>query len=178
MALWNFCYTVPDGEGNFKKILLLHFFPIWANVMRTISTVMVHIFTPKVLLMWVPELMTEGQRKVKTFRVLEWWLQDLHEWMNGATIKTEWSSFYKNQEAHGPWHSAWEPTWQFAKVPHYCLSTPWVEIELIFTLGAAVSEIRADFQNCHLWAWNLVIGQSSRSCTYTLFLPPWHQNWA
>ena len=34
----------------------------------------------------------------------------------------------------------------------YSLSTPGVEIELIFTLGAAVSEIRADFQNCHIWA--------------------------
>ncbi len=34
----------------------------------------------------------------------------------------------------------------------YSLSTPGVEIELIFTLGAAVSEIQADFQNCHIWA--------------------------
>ena len=42
-----------------------------------------------------------------------------------------------------------------------------VEIELIFALWAAVSEI----QNCHIWAWNLAFGQSSRSCTYTLFLP-------
>ncbi len=45
-----------------------------------------------------------------------------------------------------------------------------VEIELIFSLRAAVSEIRADFQNCHIWAWNLAIGESSRSCTYTAFL--------
>ncbi len=30
--------------------------------------------------------------------------------------------------------------------------------------------MRADFQNCHIWAWNLVIGKSSRSCTYTIFL--------
>ncbi len=29
-------------------------------------------------------------------------------------------------------------------------STPWVEIELIFTLGAAVSVIQADFQHCHI----------------------------
>ncbi len=34
----------------------------------------------------------------------------------------------------------------------YSLSTPGVVIELIFTLGAAVSEIQADFQNCHIWA--------------------------
>ena len=33
-----------------------------------------------------------------------------------------------------------------------------------------VSEKRADFQNCHIWVWNVVIGQSSRTCTYTLFL--------
>ncbi len=27
-----------------------------------------------------------------------------------------------------------------------------VEIELVFTLSVAVSEILADFQNCHMWA--------------------------
>ena len=43
-----------------------------------------------------------------------------------------------------------------------------VEIELIFALQAPASKIRDDFQNCHIWAWNLAIGQS---CTYTLFLP-------
>ena len=42
-----------------------------------------------------------------------------------------------------------------------------VEIELIFPLRAAVSKIRANFQDCHNWAWNLANGQSSRSCTYT-----------
>ncbi len=30
-----------------------------------------------------------------------------------------------------------------------------VEIELIFALRAAVSEMRTNFQNCHIWAWNL-----------------------
>ena len=30
-----------------------------------------------------------------------------------------------------------------------------VEIELTFALRAAASEILADFQNCHIWAWNL-----------------------
>ncbi len=30
-----------------------------------------------------------------------------------------------------------------------------VEIELIFAVRAAVSEIRANFQNCPTWAWNL-----------------------
>ena len=32
------------------------------------------------------------------------------------------------------------------------ISTPRVEIELIFALRAVVPEIRADFQNCHIWA--------------------------
>ena len=34
----------------------------------------------------------------------------------------------------------------------YSLSTSGVEIELIFTLGAAVSDTQADFQNCHIRA--------------------------
>ena len=36
-----------------------------------------------------------------------------------------------------------------------------VEIELIiiFALRAAVSEIRVNFQNCRIWAWNFAIGQ-------------------
>ena len=56
--------------------------------------------------------------------------------------------------------------------PMLCFYPQGVEIELnIFALRAAVFEIRANFQNCHIWAWNLASGQSSRSCTYTLFLP-------
>ena len=67
-------------------------------------------------------------------------------------------------------------TWPVAKVPEAAhipvLFLPQgVEIELIFALWAAFHEIQADFQTCHIWAWNLAIGQSSRSCTYTLFLP-------
>ena len=31
-------------------------------------------------------------------------------------------------------------------------------------------DIRVIFQNCCIWAWDLVITKSSRSCTYTLFL--------
>ncbi len=55
----------------------------------------------------------------------------------------------------------------------YSLSTPveGVDIELIFALWAAVSEIRANVQNCHIWAWNVASRQISRSCTYALFLP-------
>ncbi len=56
----------------------------------------------------------------------------------------------------------------------YSFSTQGIELELIFALQAAVSEIEADCQNWHIWAWNLATGQSSRSWTYTgtLFLPP------
>ncbi len=43
-------------------------------------------------------------------------------------------------------------SWTYTRfLPH------WFEIEFIFTLWAAVSEMRADFQNCHIWAWNLAI---------------------
>ena len=33
-----------------------------------------------------------------------------------------------------------------------------------FALQASVSEIRADFQNCHIWVWNLKFEKSGRSC--------------
>ena len=46
--------------------------------------------------------------------------------------------------------------WKVAKVPEvatYTLFLPQViEIELIFALRAAASEMRAHFQNCHIWA--------------------------
>ncbi len=38
---------------------------------------------------------------------------------------------------------------------------------LISALYAAVSEIWSHFQNYHSWAWDLPIGQSARTCTYT-----------
>ncbi len=66
---------------------------------------------------------------------------------------------------------------KFQKLHIYSISPSGVENELIFTLWAAVSEIRADFQNCHIWAWNLVIGQYARSRTYTLSTPG-GQHWA
>ena len=49
-------------------------------------------------------------------------------------------------------------TWPLAKiseVAHTVFLTLWVVIKLIFALQVAVSEIRNDFQNCHIWAWNL-----------------------
>ncbi len=60
---------------------------------------------------------------------------------------------------------------KFQKLHIYSLSTPGVEIELIFALRAGVSEIRADFQNWYIWAWSMAIGQSSRNCN-TLPLSP------
>ena len=68
-------------------------------------------------------------------------------------------------------------TWPLAKRSGSCTYTLFlpqgVQIELIIHLRAVVSEVhvRANFHTCHIWAWNLTIGQSSRSCTYTLFLP-------
>ncbi len=56
----------------------------------------------------------------------------------------------------------------------FLLFSPGVEIEVIFfffALQAAVSEILADFQNCHIWVWNLAFGRSPKSCTHSFFLP-------
>ena len=39
-----------------------------------------------------------------------------------------------------------------AKVPEAAHVLNGVEIEVIFALRAGVSEIRANFQNCHIWA--------------------------
>ena len=46
---------------------------------------------------------------------------------------------------------------KFQKLYIYSLSSPGSEINLTFALRAAVSEIRTDFQNFHIWAWNLAI---------------------
>ncbi len=43
-----------------------------------------------------------------------------------------------------------------------------VEFDLIFAIRTAVSEMRANFQHCHIWPWNLAICQSSRRCRYIL----------
>ncbi len=40
----------------------------------------------------------------------------------------------------------------FQKLHKYSLSTQGIEIELIFILWEAVSEIRTDLQKCHIWA--------------------------
>ncbi len=61
----------------------------------------------------------------------------------------------KNKLGNGP---------KFKKLHIHSLSQD-VEIEHIFVVCAAGSEILADFQNCHIWPWNLDIGQNSRSGT-------------
>ncbi len=85
----------------------------------------------------------------------------------------EYSTMYiqTEQEAHGPWCSQLEnQLGHLPKLHIYSLSNLGIKTELIFTLWAAVSQIWADFRNGHIWAWNLVIDQSARSCTYSLFL--------
>ncbi len=53
-------------------------------------------------------------------------------------------------------------------------------IEFVFDLQAAVSEKQSDFQNCHIWAWNLAIcKKNSRSyIAFSSFLVPKGSNWA
>ncbi len=46
-----------------------------------------------------------------------------------------------------------------------------IEFILVFTLRAAFSEIQTEFQNWHIWAWNLTIGKSSRSAHILSFYP-------
>ncbi len=57
-------------------------------------------------------------------------------------------------------------TWPLAKVPKLHIHTLFLpkgfKIELIFAQWATVSDILTDFQNCHIWAWNLAIDESSR----------------
>ncbi len=66
-------------------------------------------------------------------------------------------------------HETW-PLGHWQKIQIYPLSTQGSKLSL-FSLYA-VSEIWADFQNCHIWAWNLTIGQSSRTGTYTPYTTP------
>ncbi len=60
---------------------------------------------------------------------------------------------------------------EFQKLHIHSLSTSGSQNWAYFALRAAVSKIRANFLTCDIWTWNLASGQSSRSCTRTLFLP-------
>ncbi len=67
-------------------------------------------------------------------------------------------------------------TWQLAKVPevaHIMSFYPRVSKLSFFFRSVMGTSFRDTgwFQTCHIWAWNLAIGQSSRSCTYSLFPP-------
>ena len=45
---------------------------------------------------------------------------------------------------------------RFQKLHLFSLSTPTgSKIGVIFSVGVKFSKIQADFQNCHIWAWNL-----------------------
>ena len=54
----------------------------------------------------------------------------------------------------------------------YSLPAQGVEIKLIFALRAAIFEIRANFQNFHIWAWNMEFEDRSQSCKYILSVHP------
>ena len=66
-------------------------------------------------------------------------------------------------------------TWPFSKVPevaHTLFFYPQgVEIGLILTLLAAVSEVWADFQNCYIWVWNLDTDKRSKIAHILPFNP-------
>ncbi len=66
---------------------------------------------------------------------------------------------------YGPWPLSYTHT------PFRPQTPEGVEIELILALWTAVSEIRVNFQNCHIWAGNLSIGQSPKSYIYSLSTP-------
>ncbi len=69
------------------------------------------------------------------------------------------------------WHKREKEAQRLFMKLHYSLSTPRGEIELIFALRAAVSDTQANFQNGNIWAWNLAIGQTPRSCAHSPFSP-------
>ncbi len=61
-------------------------------------------------------------------------------------------------------HEIW-PLAKFSEVAHklsFYLRGPKLSLFSLY---------RPIFKNCHIWAWNLAIGQTSRSCMYTDFLP-------
>ncbi len=106
--------------------------------------------------------------------------QKLHIYLLSTPRGQNWACF-------SPTGSGFQDMGQFSKLPYLGMKLghqpssrsctyslfllQGVEIELNFALWAAVSEIQADFQNHHIWEWNLASGQNSRSCTYTSFLP-------
>ena len=71
-------------------------------------------------------------------------------------------------------------TWQLAKVPEVAHILSFYhkgsQLSLFLLYGQRFSRYGDDFQNCHIWAWNLAIGQSDRSCTYTPYASPWVPN--
>ena len=90
--------------------------------------------------------------------------QMLHIWSLSTSGGRNWAYFHSTG-------SGFRDTGRFSKLPYLGMKlakwpkfqklhiyTPFVpqrvKIELIFALREAVSKIQADFQNCHIWAWN------------------------
>ncbi len=66
---------------------------------------------------------------------------------------------------------------KFQKLHIYFFLPQGGEIKLVLPLRAAVLEIRADFRNCHIWAWNSPISQVPEVAIHSLSTP-WGRNWA
>ncbi len=68
---------------------------------------------------------------------------------------------------------------KFQKFHMYCTSfyPSASKLRLFLFYGQRFQRYGSIFQNCNIWAWNVAIGQSARSCTYTLFLPQGSRNW-
>ena len=66
---------------------------------------------------------------------------------------------------------------KFKKLHIQSLSTPRGWNWDYFALQAAVSEIRADFPNCHIWAWNFATGKSSKYWGVQSLSTPRGWNW-
>ncbi len=64
-------------------------------------------------------------------------------------------------------------TWPLAKVPEVAHIIPFHHRGRNWAYFRSMGSgwLEADFHNCYIWSWNMAIGQRSRSCAYTLFLP-------
>ena len=96
----------------------------------------------------------------------------IKEWKNQSSV---WEPFPRYSVIIKIAILGYENEVLFEKIYRSCIWTLFlpqgVKIELIFALRAAVSEIRADFQNWRIWAWNLEFEKSTRSCIGTIVLP-------
>ena len=72
-------------------------------------------------------------------------------------------------------HAFGQETWPWTNVPEVahtiCFHPRGSKLSVFLLYGQRFLTYRLCLKNCHIWAWNLAIGQSSRSCKYTPFLP-------